>query len=232
MDIKILIDKFMKGISSIEEEQMIAEFFHNNEYIPKELEPYRKMFEYFEHGMTDGELLDSDRMVPEEEYQTEVEGAIMEQKKPYKTVIRNILAIAASIAVLFVVAYNIMYSNGDKGGTTATISPKRAIAQAIATDTSSCATDSVQNIDKQQGDEKMEHRTPRKFRYKPAPSEVLTAEVQTKSVADSIGNTASQMAEAELRKVEYEQQYMLNLIKAVNMIHSADIAATADEEVY
>ena len=232
MDIKILIDKFMQGTSSLEEEQIIADFFHNNEYIPEELEPYRKMFEYFEFGMTDGELLDNDKIISEKECLTKVEGATVEQKKPYKTVIRNILSIAASIAVLFIVAYNIMYSDGDKGGTTAAISPKRAIAQTIDTDTISCATDSVQNIDKQQGDEKMEHRIPRKFRYKPAPPEVLTAEVQTKSVADSIDNTASQMAEAELRKVEYEQQYMLNLIKAVNMIHSADIAAPADEEVY
>ena len=31
-------------------------------------------------------------------------------------------------------------------------------------------------------------------------------------------------------KVEFEQQYMINLIKAANMINSADIAAARDEE--
>ena len=33
-------------------------------------------------------------------------------------------------------------------------------------------------------------------------------------------------------KVELEQQYLLNVIKAINMLNAADIAEMADEEVF
>ena len=38
------------------------------------------------------------------------------------------------------------------------------------------------------------------------------------------------MAEAELKKVENEQNYMLNLIMVADIINSADITAVRDEE--
>ena len=60
--------------------------------------------------------------------------------------------------------------------------------------------------------------------------EVLMAKGQSATLADSVSMVASRLAEAELMKVEFEQQYMINLIKAANMINSADIAAARDEE--
>ena len=56
------------------------------------------------------------------------------------------------------------------------------------------------------------------------------AKGQSATLADSVSMVASRLAEAELMKVEFEQQYMINLIKAANMINSADIAAARDEE--
>ena len=44
MDIKSLIDKFMNGTSSLEEEQMLGSYFRTEKHLPKELKPYRKMF--------------------------------------------------------------------------------------------------------------------------------------------------------------------------------------------
>lgn len=57
MDIKTLIDKFMNGTSSLEEEQMLGSYFRTEKHLPKELKPYRKMFAYFDGGMTDRDLL-------------------------------------------------------------------------------------------------------------------------------------------------------------------------------
>lgn len=57
MDIKSLIDKFMNGTSSLEEEQMLGSYFRTEKHLPKELKPYRKMFAYFDGGMKDRDLL-------------------------------------------------------------------------------------------------------------------------------------------------------------------------------
>ena len=50
--IAILLDKFMAGSSSRDEEQILAEYFRSSD-IPKEWEAYREMFLYFDEGMPD-----------------------------------------------------------------------------------------------------------------------------------------------------------------------------------
>ena len=69
----------------------------------------------------------------------------------------------------------------------------------------------------------------RKYRYKPAPPEVLLADAEAMSVTDSVNVVAKQLADIELMKVECEQQYMLNLVKAASLLNSAQIAAVCDE---
>lgn len=227
MDIRKLIDKFMDGTSSLEEERILADYFRQGKDIPSELEPYREMFAYFDSGMTDETLLKGDDDVED------IDNSSVESRRSGMTVyLRRILYVAASVAVLLIVAYNIIGGDEDegKGKSIAILTP--TTASTADKDTISVATDTIRNIDGQQNEASPVSRTPRKYRYKPAPPEVLTAELQTSAMADSIDATASSIAEAELRKVELEQQYMLNMIKAVNLIHSVDIAEVADEEVY
>lgn len=57
MDIRKLIDKFMEGRTSLEEERLLGEYFRTERDIPEELKPYREMFAYFDRGMTDEDLL-------------------------------------------------------------------------------------------------------------------------------------------------------------------------------
>lgn len=227
MDIRILIDKFIDGTSSLEEERILADYFRQEKDIPSELEPYRNMFAYFDSGMADETLLKGD-----DDFE-DIDSSSVERKRGSLTVyLRRILYVAASVAVLFIVAYNIIGGdeNEGKGKSIASLAPPAA--STADKDTVSVATDTIRNIDGQQNEATPVSRTPRKYRYKPAPPEVLTAELQTSAMADSIDATANGLAEAELRKVELEQQYMLNMIKAVNLVHSVDIAEVADEEVY
>ena len=53
--IKALLDKFMDGQTSVEEEKALANYFRTHD-VPAEWEDYRLMFDYFDRGM-DGELL-------------------------------------------------------------------------------------------------------------------------------------------------------------------------------
>ena len=53
--IKALLDKFMDGQTTVEEEALLAEYFRSND-VPAEWEDYRLMFSYFDRGM-EGDLV-------------------------------------------------------------------------------------------------------------------------------------------------------------------------------
>ena len=53
--IKTLLDKFMNGQTTVEEEAMLAEYFRSDD-VPAEWEDYRLMFDYFDRGM-EGDLV-------------------------------------------------------------------------------------------------------------------------------------------------------------------------------
>ena len=48
--IKALLDKFMDGQTTVEEEAMLAKYFRSDD-VPAEWEDYRLMFDYFDRGM-------------------------------------------------------------------------------------------------------------------------------------------------------------------------------------
>ena len=52
-DIATLLDKFMAGTTTIEEEQILADYFRSEQRVPAEWEDYKDMFAYFDNGMTE-----------------------------------------------------------------------------------------------------------------------------------------------------------------------------------
>ena len=50
-----LLDKFMNGLTTVEEEATLGDYFRTHE-VPQEWEDYRLMFDYFDRGM-EGELI-------------------------------------------------------------------------------------------------------------------------------------------------------------------------------
>ena len=53
--IQDLLDKFMNGLTTLEEEAVLGDYFRTHE-VPEEWEDYRQMFGYFDRGM-EGELI-------------------------------------------------------------------------------------------------------------------------------------------------------------------------------
>lgn len=53
--IQDLLDKFMNGLTTLEEEAALGDYFRTHE-VPREWEDYRQMFGYFDRGM-EGELI-------------------------------------------------------------------------------------------------------------------------------------------------------------------------------
>ena len=49
--IESLLEQFMQGETSLEQEQELSKFFSNSSSIPEEWEAYKEMFAYFEAGM-------------------------------------------------------------------------------------------------------------------------------------------------------------------------------------
>ena len=52
-DIATLLDKFMAGTTTIEEEQILADYFRSQQCVPAEWEDYKDMFAYFDNGMVE-----------------------------------------------------------------------------------------------------------------------------------------------------------------------------------
>lgn len=60
MQIQQLIDKYMNGQTTVDEEQLIARYFRSATDVPDSLKPYRDMFAYFDEGMSLGTLPEFD----------------------------------------------------------------------------------------------------------------------------------------------------------------------------
>lgn len=60
MQIQQLIDKYMDGKTTVDEEQLIARYFRTATDVPDSLKPYRDMFAYFDDGMPLGTLPEFD----------------------------------------------------------------------------------------------------------------------------------------------------------------------------
>lgn len=63
MQIQQLIDKYMNGQTTVDEEQLIARYFRTATDVPDSLKPYRDMFAYFDEGMPLGALPEFDGSV-------------------------------------------------------------------------------------------------------------------------------------------------------------------------
>lgn len=207
-DLKILIDKFMSGTTTLDEEKTLGDFFRQTERLPAELEPYRDMFAYFDNGMTG-----------------EPSGKPVSHAAPVRS-LRWIAGIAAAVAVIFVAAYQFVPGGTDE--TPVMQTSKSVVAQ--TTDSAIARPDTISDKERQADEMPAKRRVMRKYRFKPAPPEVLLADAEAMSVTDSVNVVAKQLADIELMKVECEQQYMLNLVKAASLLNSAQIAAVCDEE--
>ncbi len=221
-NIRQLIGRFMQGLTSIEEEEQISQWFAVHTDVSDDLKPYQQMFAYFDKGMPIDEQMPIDKQIPVEE----------EIRKPLRNHSRLrplwcFLAAAAVVALLVVMTWPAR--NGD-----CTASPAATLAQADKDSAETlvpAAETEVRNQMKQAVRPKMRPRKRgfyRKHLHSPAPPVTWIAQ----TVIDSMQQSPEALAEAHLQALEEQQNEMLFRLYLVSALQTEDLASYNDEDDY
>ena len=106
-DVHNLIERFLNAETSLQEEQMLMEYFRRED-IPEDLKQYRDMF--LDYGeVASLQLPQEENVIDMLPVQDVLDGDIQSRKQPPRT--KLIWAAAASIAVLFVFGIASLYNN-------------------------------------------------------------------------------------------------------------------------
>lgn len=212
----------MQGLTSIEEEEQISQWFAVHTDVSDDLKPYQQMFAYFDKGMPMDEQLSEDKQIPVEE----------EIRKPLRNHSRLrplwcLLAAAAAVALLVVMTWPAQ--NGDS-----TATPSATLAQADKDSAETlvpAAETEVRNQMKQAVRPKMRPRKRgvyRKHLHSPAPPVTWIAQ----TVIDSMQQSPEALAEAHLQALEEQQNEMLFRLYLVSALQTEDLASYNDEDDY
>lgn len=221
-NIRQLIGRFMQGLTSIEEEEQISQWFAVHTDVSDDLKPYQQMFAYFDKGMPMDEQLSEDKQIPVEE----------EIRKPLRNHSRLrplwcFLAAAAAVALLVVMTWPAQ--NGDS-----TATPAATLAQAEKDSAEAIvpiAETEMKNNVKQTVKPKMRPRKRgfyRKHLHSPAPPVTWIAQ----TVIDSMQQSPEALAEAHLQALEEQQNEMLFRLYLVSALQTEDLASYNDEDDY
>lgn len=221
-NIRLLIGRFMQGLTSIEEEERIRQRFAVHTDVSDDLKPYQQMFAYFDKGMPTDEQMSEDKQMSVEE----------EIRKPLRNHSRLrplwcLLAAAAAVALLIVMTWPAQ--NGDS-----TATPSATLAQAEKDSAEAIVpieeTEMKNNV-KQTVKPKMRPRKRgfyRKHLHSPAPPVTWIAQ----TVIDSIQQSPEALAEAHLQALEEQQNEMLFRLYLVSALQTEDLASYNDEDEY
>lgn len=239
MQIQQLIDKYMNGQTTVDEEQLIARYFRNATDVPDSLKPYRDMFAYFDDGMPLGALPEFEGSVGQAD--TRVAPDSSKVVAPRRHSLRmaawwsGAAAVAAAVALLL-----IMHRPS---------APVQPIASAVVvSDTCSTSTDAEaeQNIvaDSVKLKPQPQRRRPSvRRRYYIAPPKTYLAHA---AATDSIMHEANanmngsatdclvamhEFSEAERQSIEHDIRESLRLVDEVrNTLLAVDMLNQIDDE--
>ena len=241
-DIRLLLNWFMAGETTLEEEALLGEWFRQHPDVSDDLKEYQMMFGYFDEGMP----LDHE---PEKLLEHEAEKREEDIRPKAKNRMRRFglpISIAASIALLITFAVPRI---GQQIGQQAVHQDDSKIAQldgcAARDDTDSAVVQKEKTPDanlsmpekvKKSGDSvspKTRMRKPRKYRqhkFTPAPPKLWIAQ----SIAtDSLLAEPEMLADAHLREMEAQQNEMFFKLYLVNALQTqalnAEVASASFE---
>lgn len=237
MEIKQLIDRYMNGQTTVDEEQLLARYFRSATDLPDDLQPYRDMFAYFDEGMPLGSLPEFDGSAGQAE--TRVAPDSSKVVAPRRHSLRMAAwwsgAVAAAVALLL-----IMYRPS---------APVQPIASAVVvSDTCSTSTgvEAEQNVvtDSVKLKPQPQRRRPSvRRRYYIAPPKTYLAHA---AATDSITPAANanmngsatdclvaihELSEAERQSIEHDIRESLRLVDEVrNTLLAVDMLNQIDDE--
>lgn len=241
-EIRLLLNRFMAGETTLEEEALLGEWFRQHPNVSDDLKEYQMMFGYFDEGMP----LDHE---PEKLLEHEAEKREEDIRPKAKNRMRRFglpISIAASIALLITFAVPRI---GQQIGQQAVHQDDSKIAQldgcAARDDTDSAVVQKEKTPDanlsmpekvKKHGDSvspKTRMHKPGKYRqhlFTPAPPKLWIAQ---NIVTDSLLAEPEKLADAHLREMEAQQNEMffkLYLVDALQTLSlNADVANASFE---
>ncbi len=224
----------MQGLTSIEEEEQISQWFAVHTDVSDDLKPYQQMFAYFDKGMPIDEQMPIDKQMSENKQmpidkQIPVEEEI---RKPLRNHSRLrplwcLLAAAAAVSLLVVMTWPAQNGNTP-------VTPAAMLAQADKDSAETlvpAAETEVRNQVKQAVRPKMRPRKRgvyRKHLHSPAPPVTWIAQ----TVIDSMQQSPEALAEAHLQALEEQQNEMLFRLYLVSALQTEDLASYNDEDEY
>lgn len=236
MEIKQLIDRYMNGQTTVDEEQLIARYFRSATDLPDDLQPYRDMYSYFDEGMPVGEVPEFDGSV--ERVDTGVDSdnrVVAPRRRRFRIAAIWSGAVAAAVALLL-----IMHRPS---------APVQPIASAVVvSDTCSTSTgvEAEQNVVTDSVKLKPQpkrHRPSVRRRYYIAPPKTYLAHA---AATDSIMHAANanvngsatdclvaihELSEAERQSIEHDIRESLRLVDEVrNTLLAVDMLNPIDDE--
>lgn len=245
MQIQQLIDKYMNGQTTVDEEQLIARYFRTATDVPDSLKPYRDMFAYFDEGMPLGTLPEFDGSA--EQAEARVEPYSSKVAAPRRRSLRIAALWSGAVAVAAAVALLLIMHRPS--------APVQPIASAaIVSDTCSTSTgvEAEQNVatDSIKPKPQPQRRRPsvRRRYYLAPPKTYLAHAAATDSIthqADANVNGSAteclvaihELPEAERQSIEHDIRESLRLVDevrntllAVDMLNQID--DEADDELY
>ncbi|HIW43414.1 MAG TPA: hypothetical protein H9986_00095 [Candidatus Prevotella stercoripullorum] len=197
-DIRTLIDRYMAGQTSLEEESRLADYLRTHD-VGEDLQPYKQMFAWFDEGMP----LENRQVNKQTSRQAALQPSQSSQSSQFsRKTVCLIAAAAASIALLVLVAWpkaepQQMAEN--------TAMPHIQESNEPATTPDTLTADTATTVVPMK---KARRRKPRIDRYKPLPPKTYIAETQT----DSAIEAAEMIAEATVKVAELQQEAMLDSI--------------------
>lgn len=211
----------MQGLTSIEEEEQISQWFAVHTDVSDDLKPYQQMFAYFDKGMPIDEQMPIDKQMSVEE----------EIRKPLRnhSRLRPLWRLLAAAAVALLVVMTWPARNGDS-----TATPSATLAQAEKDSAEAIvptAETEMKNNVKQTVKPKMRPRKRgvyRKHLHSPAPPVTWIAQ----TVIDSMQQSPEALAEAHLQALEEQQNEMLFRLYLVSALQTEDLASYNDEDEY
>lgn len=220
-NIRQLIGRFMQGLTSIEEEEQISQWFAVHTDVSDDLKPYQQMFAYFDKGMPIDEQMPIDKQIPVEE---EIRKPLRNQSR-----LRPLWCLLAAAAVALLIVMTWPAQNGNTP-----VTPSATLAQAEKDSAEAIvptAETEMKNNVKQTVKPKMRPRKRgvyRKHLHSPAPPVTWIAQ----TVIDSMQQSPEALAEAHLQALEEQQNEMLFRLYLVSALQTEDLASYNDEDEY
>lgn len=208
-DIRTLIDRYMAGQTSLEEESRLADYLRTNE-VGEDLLPYKQMFAWFDEGMP-LESQQADKLTSRQATSQPATSSLSSRFS--RKVLCLIAAAAAAIALLMLVAWP-KAEPQQMAENTAMRPIQESNEPATTPDTLTADTATTVVPMK-----KARRRKPRLDRYKPLPPKAYIAETAQNPSADEAGL----LAEEKVKETEKMQAAIIDSIYDEQRRIEADI---------